>query len=40
MINADYYFTFGYKVSNELMKMCLQQAYTVFPAPLCEYASA
>ncbi len=25
MINADYYFTFGYKVSNELMKMCLQQ---------------
>lgn len=30
MINGDYYFTFGYKVSNELMKMCLQQPARCF----------
>lgn len=30
MINGDYYFTFGYKVSNVLMKMCLQQPAQCF----------
>lgn len=30
MISADYYFTFGCGVSNELMKMCLQQPARCF----------
>lgn len=30
MISGDHYFTFGYKVSNELMKMCLQQSAQCF----------
>jgi len=30
MMNGDHYFTFGYKVANELMKMCLQPSAQCF----------